>query len=352
MPFAVTRTKVLVVEENTSGSIVSMLEAGDYELVVVDSVAEGLRVLAEHDIGVCVVRMDDELASVTAIHVDAHAASVPIVLLTDRELGSADLVAYASGAADVIHRPVSAEILLAKLAVFAGFQRQASRREAELADLQAQFLASLGQELRPPLNAIVGWVRMLKDGSIRESQRARALDTVERSAQAQLELIEEMLDVSRMTSQSLTLDLVVVDLRRIVEDVVEALRPPAIEKQLTLFAAVDDDVAPMFADPERLRQIVHRLVKNAVTSTPTEGVVTVSLRNSESRVELAITDAGARDVAGVARRVFDGFAIVRHLVELHDGTISIEDETAQSGRRFIVNLPAAGRPPRTDDEAR
>jgi signal transduction histidine kinase len=349
------RMKVVLVEDRASISLAPLLECADHELVVVGSSADALPVLSQHDLGVCVVRGRDELATVAAIRADAHALGVPIVLLTERELDPAYVeLAYASGASDVVRLPIKAAILLAKLAVFANLQRhrarEVSRREVELAALQAQFLASLGQELRPPLNAIVGWVRMLKDGSIREPQRARALETVERSALEQLELIEEMLDVSRMTSHSLTLDLVVVDLRRIVEEVVEALRPPAIEKQLTLFAAVDDDVAPMFADPERLRQIAHRLVKNAVVSTPTEGVVTVSLRNCDSRVELAITDAGVKDEAGVAHRVFDGFAIVRHLVELHDGTISIED--GETGRRFIVSLPAAGRPPRTDDEAR
>ena len=108
----------------------------------------------------------------------------------------------------------------------------------------------------------------------------------------------------------------------------------------------------MYADAGRIRQIVHRLVKNAVTSTPTEGVVTVSLRNVESKVELAITDTGASSGGFTAPRVFDGFAIVRHLIELHDGSLAIEDRTSGAGRQFVVTLPAAGRPPRTDDEAR
>jgi signal transduction histidine kinase len=279
---------------------------------------------------------------------------VPIVLVTSRELDPVYLErAHASGVADVIDRSAEVPILRARISAIMQFQRHrardVARREAELASLQAQFLATLGHELRPPLNAIVGWVRMLRDGSLREAQRARALESVERSAEAQLELIEEMIDVSRMTSGTLTLDLVVVDLRHVVENVVETLRPAAVEKQLTLFAAVDDDVAPMFADAERSRQIVHRLVSHAVKATPTEGVVTVSLRNAESRVELAITDTATSGEP--SPRTFDGFAIVRHLVELHDGTILIEDG-ASGGHRFVVNLPVAGRPPRTDDEAR
>ncbi|HUS32985.1 MAG TPA: HAMP domain-containing sensor histidine kinase, partial [Kofleriaceae bacterium] len=225
-----------------------------------------------------------------------------------------------------------------------------ARREAGYVGQQGQFLATLGAELRPPLNAILGWIRMLREGSIRESQRARALETIERSAVAQLELIEEMLDISRMTSRTLTLDLVNVDLRQIVEAVVEVHRPTALDKQVTLFAALDDDVAPMSADAERVRQIVHRLVKNALTSTPTEGIVTVSLRNTGSEVELAITDTS--DDAQVGSQLFDGFAIVRHLVELHDGRIRIENAAPGRGRRFVIELPAAGRPPRNDDEHR
>lgn len=349
---------LLVIEDTPSvSSIASMLEGADRDVVVVTSGAEALRVLAEHDVAVCVLSVDDNLGIAATIQADERGQNVPIALVTSGAVDPAYVErAYASGVVDVLQRPIDAVILRAKISAFAKFQRHrvrdVARREAELAGLQAQFLATLGQELRPPLNAIVGWVQMLRDGSLRESQRARALENVERSAQEQLGLIEEMLDISRMTSNALTLDLVVVDLRQIVEEVVEALRPAAVEKVLTLFAALDDDVAPMFADPNRLRQIVHRLVSNAVTSTPTEGVVTVSLRNTDSQVELAITDTGASNDADVAPRVFDGFAIVRHLVGLHDGTIAIEDRETGVGRRFVVNLPAAGRPPRTDDEAR
>jgi len=335
---------LLLVEDTASvSSIAAMLEGADCDLVVVTSGAEALRVLGEREVAVCVVALDDTLGATAQISADARARNVPIVVVTNAEIESAPEVV------DVIRRPIEVSILRAKLSVFEAVQRH---RVRAVGRLQAELLATLGQELRPPLHAIVGWVRMLRDGSLREPQRARALETVERSAQAQLELIEEMLDVSRMTSHALALELVVVDVRRVVDDVVEELRPSAVDKQLTLFAAIDDDVAPMYADAARMRQIVHRLVKNAVSSTPTEGVVTVSLRNADSNVELAITDTGASNDVGAAPRVFDGFAIVRHLVELHDGTLAIEDQTSGVGRQFVVTLPAAGRPPRTDDEVR
>ncbi|MBA3503202.1 MAG: hybrid sensor histidine kinase/response regulator [Deltaproteobacteria bacterium] len=348
--------KVLVLDD--THTVASLLAAADREVVQVGSGAEALRVLATHDFAACVLSSHlDGIATATSITTNERIRSVPIVLLTagPQDAASAEQ-AYASGVVDVIPRSLDGAVLRAKISVFVNHHRlrarDVARREAEYVGSQGQFLATLGEELRPPLNTMLGWIRMLRDGSIREAQRVRALETIERSALAQLELIEDMLDVSRMTSKTLTLDLVVVDLRRIVEAVVEAHRPAAIDKQVTLFAAVDDDVAPMSADPERLRQVAHRLVKHAVASTPTEGVVTVSLRNTGSNVELAITNTAEGTEALLARPIFDGSAIVGHLVELHEGTFLIEDAAPVPGRRFVVTLPASGRPPRTDDEAR
>jgi signal transduction histidine kinase len=287
---------------------------------------------------------------------------------------------------DVISLPLEPTIMRAKVAVFvdlyqAHAQVQAhelrARGEADrLAEslvqagkLQRQFLATLGNELRPPLNAIVGWVRMLREGSMREAQRARALETVERNAVAQLAMIEEMVDISLMTSGQLTLELGTVDLVQIADHAVEEIRPVAVAKQVTLFAALERDIVPMSGDGKRLRQIVHQLVSNAVSCTPTEGVVTISLSNVDAQVELAVTDTGPAIEPALVASLFDpfdgttagtsrtaggfgaGLAIVRHLVELHDGTMRVESGEGP-GCRFVVMLPAEGRQPRTDDEVR
>jgi signal transduction histidine kinase len=188
---------------------------------------------------------------------------------------------------------------------------------------------------------------MLRDGSIREPQRARALETIERNAVTQLALIEEMVDVARMTSGQLVLELGIVDLAQLTAQTVEAVRPAALAKQVTLFAAVEPDVAPLSGDPGRLRQIVHQLVSDALSCTPTEGVVTVSLSNVGSQVELAITDTGSGDER---RGTGPALAIVRHLVELHEGTMRVDSSGGR--RRLVVSMPTAGRIPRTDDEVR
>ncbi|MEP6860651.1 MAG: hybrid sensor histidine kinase/response regulator [Deltaproteobacteria bacterium] len=341
------KISVLLVDDQP---ILGGLEAPDREIVVARDSAEGLRVLAGHDVAVVVLASHlDGFATAAAIKASERTRYVPIIVV----VGEADLArvaeAYEAGAVDVLERPVDAAVLAAKVAAFVALYRA---RETHFARLQRQFLATLGEELRPPLNVILGWIRMLRDGSIREAQRARALETVERNAAAQLGLIEELIDLSKMTSGTLTLELGSVDVRSVVEATVEAVRPSALDKQVTLFAALDEDVQPLSGDAQRLRQIVHELVNQAVTVTPTEGVVTVSLQNVGPEVELAITDTGVATGAELAGGVLDRLAIVRHLVELHDGTIRVESAEPDLGNRCIVTLPAAGRLPRTDDEVR
>ncbi len=386
--------KLLLIDDHSPNlaALRAMLESPEHEIVVVSSGSEALRELAAQEFALILLSVHlqgamngfETAASIKAL----DGRHVPIILLTSADEESAHVKqAYEGGAVDLISRPHDPTIMRAKVAVFVKLYRarqqvrshelrargEAERLAASLVEaarLQRQFLSTLGNELRPPLNAIVGWIRMLRDGSIREGQRARALETVERNAVAQLALIEEMFDISRMTSGQLTLELGTLDLVEITNLAVEESRPMAVAKQVTLFAAVERDVAPMSGDAARLRQIVYQLVNNAVSCTPTEGVVTVSLRNVGAKVELAVTDTGPTIEPSLAASMFDlvegnaagtsrtagglgaGLAIVRHLVELHDGTIAVERAGDGPGSRFVVLLPAEGRKPRTDDEVR
>ncbi|MBA2540713.1 MAG: hybrid sensor histidine kinase/response regulator [Deltaproteobacteria bacterium] len=386
--------KLLLVDDHRPNLVAlqTILASPDHELVAVSSGAEALRELAARDFALVLLSVQlqgamDGLETAARIKALEVARRAPVILLTAAEQEDAYATrAYESGAVDLISRPHDPTIIRAKVAVFVDLYEarqqvrshelrargEAERLAASLVQadrLQQQFLSTLGNELRPPLNTIIGWIRMLRDGSIREAQRARALETVERNAVAQLALIEEMVDLSRMTGGKLTLELGTVDLMQITHLAVEAIRPSAIEKQVTLFAALESDIAPMSGDADRLRQIVHQLVSNAVSCTPTEGVVTVSLSNVGTDVELAITDTGPEIEPGRAARMFDrtdgsegtaraagglgaGLAIVRHLVELHDGSIRVESVEGGSGGRFIVLIPSHGRMPRTDDEVR
>ncbi len=387
--------KLLLVDDHEPNLVAlkTLIESADREIVAVGSGTEALRELATPDFALILLSVQlkgppDGLATAAEIKALEGARRVPIILLTSAEEEDAHIArAYEIGAVDLIARPLEPAIIRAKVAVFVDLYQArqqvlghelrargeadrlaASLRQAD--ELQRQFLSTLGKELRPPLNAIVGWIRMLRDGSIREAQRARALETVERNAVAQLALIEEMVDISRMTSGQLTLELGTCDLAQITDRVVEASRPSAVAKQVTLFAALERDVAPMSGDAERLHQIVQQLVSNAVSCTPTEGVVTVSLSNVGAQVELVVTDTGPPIEPRLVASLFDpfeggsvessrtagglgaGLAIVRHLVELHDGTIRVESQSAAPGCRFVVLVPAGGRKPRTDDEVR
>lgn len=353
-----------------------VLESPLHELVTVRSAADALRELETGDFAVIIVSAEMSVIDghETAAQLKANAPHVPILMVTDLAADSAGVTkAYDSGAVDLLHRPLEAGVVRAKVSVFVELYQARQRVEHLTAslvradELQQQFLATLGQELRAPLNTILGWIRMLRDGTLRESQRGRALETVEQTASAQLELIQEMIDISRMKSGTLTLELGTVDLGHTVDLVIEAVRPAALAKQVTLHAALDGDVAPMSGDQERLRQVVQRLVSNAVECTPTEGLVTVSLSNVGSQVELAITDTGSGIDPQLLPRLFDpfvgdalkartggglGLAIVRHLVELHGGTICARSAGPGLGCSFVVDLPAEGRTPRTDDEVR
>ncbi len=388
------KVRLLLVDDHRANLVAlqTILASPDQELVAVSSGSEALREVSAHRFALILLSLElrgamDGLETAANIEALDGARRVPIILLTSAEQETARVArAYASGAVDLLSRPPDPTILRAKVAVFVDLYQtqqqvrshehrargEAERLAASLVQadrLQQQFLSTLGKELRPPLNAIVGWVRMLRDGSIGEAQRARALETVERHAVSQLALIEEMIDISRMKSGQLTLELGTVDLVQVTNLVVEANRPLAVAKQVTLFAALERDIVPMSGDAERLRQIVHQLVSNALTATPTEGVVTVSLSNVGAEVELAVTDTGPGIEPGLAASMFGfegstaatsrtggglgaGLAIVRHLVELHDGTIRVESASTGLGCRFVVLLPVEGRKPRTDDEVR
>lgn len=358
------KARVLLVDDHPANlvDLRAILQTPSIELVAVTSTADACRQLEVAPFAAIIVA-----AEMSVSELKANTRGAPILLLGGRSLDPVDMTkAFERGAVDVLYRSFGAELMRAKVGVFVELH-QARTNLARADQLQQQFLATLGQELRAPLNTILGWIRMLRDGTLRESQRGRALETVENTATSQLELIQEMIDLSRMTSGTLALELGTVDLANTVAHVIERERPAALEKQLTLHAAIDEDIALMSGDQERLRQVVQRLLTNAVEGTPTEGLVTVSVRNVGPQVEVAITDTGPGFTAEALPTVFDrfvddtlnaraggalGLAIVRHLVELHGGTICAESAGPGLGSRFVVNLPAEGRLPRTDDEVR
>ena len=247
-----------------------------------------------------------------------------------------------------------------QLALALGGERQA-RQESEAASrLKDEFLMTLSHELRTPLNAIVGWVRILMTGALPDDQRARALLTVERNAQAQAKLIEDLLDVSRAITGKLTLQMEVVNAADAVLAATETLRPAMDAKRLTFDAHVDGTLLPILADVDRLQQIVWNLLSNAIKFTPAGGRVELRVGAAPNGIEIAVRDSGAGIDPAFLPFVFDrfrqadasirreqgglglGLAIARHLVELHGGTISAASDGPGRGSTFRIVLPAAG----------
>ncbi|HEU4410745.1 MAG TPA: PAS domain-containing protein [Polyangiaceae bacterium] len=237
-------------------------------------------------------------------------------------------------------------------------QEQAARRAAEEASrLKDEFLATVSHELRTPLNAMLGWLQMLRAGGLAPPQQEHALATVERNARAQAQLVEDLLDVSRIVSGKLRLEVAPVDLAAVVEQALESARPAANAKGVRLETAAPAGPCVVTGDAARLQQIVWNLLSNAVKFTPEGGRVEVRLGHEGAHAVLRVADTGRgiepdflphvferfrQAEGGATRRVGGlglGLAIVRHLAEMHGGTVGAESEGEGRGATFTVRLP-------------
>jgi signal transduction histidine kinase/ActR/RegA family two-component response regulator len=237
--------------------------------------------------------------------------------------------------------------------------RQRSEEADAAARAKDEFLAVLSHELRTPLNAVYGWARMLRSGQVREGQTAHALDVIVRQSNAQLQLIDDLLDVSRITTGKMRLDVREIDLARAIEGALDALRPAAEAKDIHVEHAIAADIGPVSGDSERLQQVVWNLVSNAVKFTPRGGRIDVRARRVGGDVEIVVEDTGLGIARDVLPHIFDrfrqadssstrqhsglgvGLALVKHLVELHGGHITARSAGAGRGATFVVTLPLA-----------
>jgi signal transduction histidine kinase len=237
-------------------------------------------------------------------------------------------------------------------------QERAAREAAEAASLvKDEFLATLSHELRTPLNAIIGWTRLLRGGSLSPEKIRRAVETIERNALAQSRLIEDLLDVSAIVSGKMSLEIQPMDLAPVIEAALEAARPAAEAKGIQLEREIDPEAGPVPGDPGRLQQVVWNLLSNAVKFTPSGGLVRVALERRGSDVALTVSDTGVGIPPDFLAAVFEpfrqadsgttrvhgglglGLAIVRRLVELHGGAVTVASEGPGRGASFTVRLP-------------
>ncbi len=239
-------------------------------------------------------------------------------------------------------------------------QESAARAESEQANrLKDEFLATVSHELRSPLNSILGWSSMLRDKRIDEEKWARAHEVIYRNARAQNQLISDLLDVSRIITGKLLLDVRKLDLIPIIEAAMDVVRPAVDAKQIRLVSSLDPAAGFVSGDADRLQQVVWNLLSNAVKFTPPGGEIRVGLDHVGANVTITVSDTGEGIELEFLPFVFDrfrqseggsarpsgglglGLAIVRHLVELHGGTVSAESLGRGTGATFTVTLPQA-----------
>jgi signal transduction histidine kinase/CheY-like chemotaxis protein len=246
-----------------------------------------------------------------------------------------------------------------------GAAEQAARAEAERADrAKDEFVATVSHELRTPLNTVLGWARLLRLGKLDAAASARAIESIERSAQNQAQIVDDLLDVSRIAKGQLRLDIRPVELVPVIEAAVDAVRPAATARGISIAAVLVPRAGPVAGDPGRLQQVVWNLLSNAVKFTSEGGRIEVRLEGDAREVTIRVKDTGAGIDAAFLPHLFErfrqadssstrvhgglglGLAIVRHLVEAHGGSVAAASDGPGKGATFTVRLPVTPARPR------
>ncbi|MDX6557099.1 MAG: hypothetical protein QOF72_148, partial [Blastocatellia bacterium] len=247
-------------------------------------------------------------------------------------------------------------------------REQSARAEAEAANrTKDEFLATLSHELRTPLTAILGWSHLLRMNKLREPQFAHALETIERNARSQSQLIDDLLDVSRIVTGKLQIEFSTVNLSRVIEAAVESVHPALASKEIKLATVLEPGVRVQ-GDANRLQQIFWNLFTNAIKFTPKGGNITVATERSDAEVKIKVIDNGIGITPEFLPYIFDrfrqadgsttraqgglglGLSIVRHLVDLHHGKVAVSSPGKQLGSTFTISLPVAVTAPAQQSE--
>ncbi len=303
-------------------------------------------------------------------------SELPLIILTtagESNLSSLlDLTVKAAGGVTLLERPISTNTLLRSIEVALRSRRrqyqvrallareQTLRAEAENANrVKDEFLATVSHEVRTPLNAILGWATLMRSGKIDASTAQRAIEAIERNAKSQAQLIEDLMDVSRIISGKMRLDIKPIAVTAIVKAAIDSVRPAAEAKNIRMEMLIDPAADKLSGDEGRLQQIIWNLLSNSVKFTPSGGTVQVTVSRKDSFTQISIHDTGEGISPEFLPHVFDrfkqadasttrkhgglglGLAITRNLTELHGGTIEAESEGEGRGATFTVRLPTS-----------
>jgi signal transduction histidine kinase len=400
--------KILIVDDEPRNldALEVMLDGTGCQTVRARSADEALLALLRHDFAAMI--LDIRMPGMSGIEL-AHLVKqrrrtqdVPVLFLTAHLVDEADVLrGYGVGAVDYLSKPVNTNILRSKVAVFVELFRKTralarlaetlqkeivERQKAQAALEQAnqelesrvaertaalseardeaerqsrlkdEFLATLSHELRTPMNAILGWLRVLEKGEA-AADPAHAMDVIQRNAQAQAKLIEDLLEMNKLMSGNVRLELGPVDLRHALDSAIQSLKPAADAKGVQVVAALDAEVPVIIGDGRRIQQVLWNLLHNGVKFTDSGGRVDVSLSRSGRSACIAVEDTGQGISAEFLPYVFDrfrqadstttrgawglgiGLSISKHLVELHGGSIKAVSPGPDRGSTFVVQLP-------------
>ena len=406
---------ILVVDDRDENlmALEAVLADPSYRLVRARSGREALKEVLDQDFALILLDVVmpgvDGYETATLIRERPRSRQTPIIFLTANDFGVNYVFrGYTVGAVDYLVKPVPPDVLRSKVAVFVELFRrqealrighekleeriaertkelasanlalsaeieerakiekervqllkreQAARLEAERANrLKDEFLATLSHELRTPLNAIMGWAHVLTQSSHDRDTVQRAAAVIRQNATAQAQLIDDILDVSRIIGGRLVIETTLVTVKRVIEDAIDALMPAATAKSITVTRDLADGLT-VLGDRDRLQQVVWNLVSNAFKFTPKGGSVTITLSEADGDVTIEVSDTGIGIPSEFLPFVFDrfrqadssmsrrhnglglGMAIVRHLVELHGGTVAVESPGENKGTTFRLHLP-------------
>jgi signal transduction histidine kinase len=353
---------ILSVDDNDASryAIGRTLRQASFRVIEADTGAEALR-RAQAD-APDLILLDVKLPDIDGFEVsrrlkaDPATASIPVLQIT-ATYSSTEHWAQAlnAGADGYLTHPAEPIVLIATIRALLR-AREAERALREANRLKDDFLATLSHELRTPLNAIVGWAHVLRTPNLDPAVTLRAVESIQRNAEAQTRLVADILDVSRIVTGKLRVDSRRLELARVVEAALETVRPSAVARQVTLESSLDAE-AVVQGDANRLQQIAWNLLTNAVKFTPAGGTVRVTVHRQRSNVQFVVEDTGIGIDPAFIPFVFDrfrqadasmtrtvsglglGLALVNDLVQIHGGTVRAESAGTGQGARFTVSLP-------------